>query len=122
MNQVNLRGRLTDIPQIRYTKDGAAVASFSLAVADRLGQRDKDGNFPTDFIRCVAFNKEAEILESFAIKGTELLITGKLKSGSYTKDDVKFYTTECQIIFFEFISGTKQKEEKEEKKEDKNKK
>ena len=112
MNQVILRGRLTTNPEIRYTKDGDAVASFSLAVPDRMGKKDKDGNFPADFIRCCAFNKEAEVIESFAIQGTEILITnGKLRSGSYLKDDIKVFTTECQIIHFEFISGAKQKKD-----------
>lgn len=113
MNQVILRGRLTDNPAIRYTKEQASVASFCLAVADRMAPKDKDGNFPADFIRVVAFGKEAEVLEAFAVKGTELLITGKLKSGSYDRDGVKVFTTECQVIYFEFINGTKPKEEKE---------
>lgn len=116
MNQVTLRGRLTADPEIRYTKDGDSVASFSLAVPDRMMKKDKDGNFPADFIRCVCFGKEAEVLESFAIKGTELLIMGKLKTGSYEKDGVKFFTTECQVIHFEFISGTKPKEENQDTK------
>lgn len=112
MNQVILRGRLTTNPEIRYTKDGDSVASFSLAVPDRMAPKDKDGNFPADFIKCVAFNKEAEVLEAYAVQGTEILITmGKLKSGSYMKDDIKIFTTECQIIHFEFVSGTKPKQE-----------
>lgn len=113
MNQCILRGRLTADPEIRYTKDGDPVASFSLAVPDRMGQKDKDGHFPADFIKCCAFNKEAEVLQAYAIQGTELLVSmGKLKSGSYMKDDTKIFTTECQIIHFEFVSGTKAKEEK----------
>lgn len=121
MNQVILRGRLTTNPEIRYSRDGDPVASFSLAVPDRMAQKDKDGNFPADFIKCVAFNKEAEVLEAYAIQGTEILITmGKLKSGSYMKDDIKVFTTECQIIHFEFVSGTKPKEDN--KSDNKNKK
>ena len=112
MNQVILRGRLTANPEIRYTKDGDSVASFSLAVPDRMGKKDKDGNFPADFIKCCAFNKEAEIIEAYAIQGTEILITmGKLKSGSYMKEDIKIFTTECQVIHFEFIGGTKPKQD-----------
>ena len=42
MNQCILRGRLTTDPEIRYTKDGDPVASFSLAVPDRMGQKDKE--------------------------------------------------------------------------------
>jgi len=114
MNQCILRGRLTTDPEIRYTKDGDPVASFSLAVPDRMGQKDKEGHFPVDFIKCCAFNKEAEVLQAYAVQGTEILVSmGKLRSGSYMKDDIKIFTTECQIIHFEFVSGTKPKEEKD---------
>lgn len=114
MNQCILRGRLTADCEVRYTKESETVVSFSLAIPDRMAQRDKDGNFPADFIKCVAFGKEAEVLAAYAIQGTEILVTtGKLKSGSYMKDDIKIFTTECQIVHFEFISGTKPKEEKD---------
>ena len=123
MNQVILRGRLTTNPVIRYSKDGSPVASFSIAVPDRMAQKDRDGNFPVDFIKCCAFGKEAEVLESYAIQGTEILITmGKLKSVSYMKDDIKIFTTECQIIHFEFVSGTKQKTDEQTDNKNKTKK
>lgn len=117
MNISNLRGRLTTDPEVNYTKDGASVVSFTLAVPDRLGQRDKDGNFPADFIRCVMFGKEAEVMEAYGVKGTEIILTGKIKTGSYTKDDVKHFTTEVQSMYFEFVSGTKSKENNSKKQE-----
>lgn len=115
MNNVQLRGRLTADPEIRnyVLKDGSTgtVASFTLAVPDRTAKRDEHNNFPADFIRCVAFGKNSEVIESFAIKGTELLITlGKLTSGSYEKEGTTFFTTEVAINAFEFVSGTKSKE------------
>ena len=55
MNTVILLGRLTADPDIRSTRDGKAVASFTLAV-----DRYKEG---ADFIRCQAWEKRAEFCE-----------------------------------------------------------
>ena len=122
MNQVNLRGRLTANPDIRnfVQKDGSTgtIAAFTLAVPDRNSKRDESGNFQADFIRCSSFGRNAEVIESFAAKGTEILITaGKLTSGSYVKDGVTCFTVEASISTFEFIGGTKSKEDKETSKE-----
>lgn len=122
MNNVILRGRLTADPEIRnyVQKDGATgtVASFTLAVPDRTAKRDEHNNFPADFIRCSCFGTNAQVIESFAVKGTEILISSaKLTSSSYAKEGVTVFSTEVTIQGFEFISGTKAKEtsEKEEK-------
>ena len=122
MNHVNLRGRLTADPEIRnyVQKDVATgtVASFTLAVPDRTAKRDEHNNFPADFIRCSCFGKNAEVMEAFSVKGTEIIISSaKLTSSSYEKDGVTVFSTEVTIQSFEFISGTKSNEmpEKEEK-------
>ena len=115
MNSVQLRGRLTADPEIKnfMMKDGSTgtVAAFTLAVPDRTAKRDENGNFQADFIRCSSFGRNAEIIEAFSMKGTEILITsGKLTSGSFEKEGVTVFSTEVTIQNFEFISGTKSKE------------
>lgn len=127
MNNVSLRGRLTNDPEIRtyMMKDATtgSIASFVLAVPDRNAKRDADGNFPADFIRCSAFGKNAEVVEAYAIKGTELIITaGKLTSGSYEKEGITIFTTEVTVQSFEFVSGTKVKESSKETKKNETKK
>ena len=121
MNNVTLRGRLTADPEIRnyMMKDGSTgtVAAFTLAVPDRTAKRDENGNFQADFIRCSCFGRNAEIIEAFSMKGTEILITaGKLTSGSYDKEGITVFSTEVNIISFEFIAGTKSKEAESEPK------
>ena len=115
MNSVQLRGRLTADPEIRnyMMKDGSTgtVAAFTLAVPDRTAKKDENGNFQADFIRCSCFGRNAEIIEAFSMKGTEILITaGKLTSGSYNKEGITVFSTEVNIISYEFVSGTKSKE------------
>ena len=115
MNSVQLRGRLTADPEIRnyMMKDGSTgtVAAFTLAVPDRTAKKDENGNFQADFIRCSCFGRNAEIIQAFSMKGTEILITaGKLTSGSYNKEGITVFSTEVNIISYEFVSGTKSKE------------
>lgn len=117
MNLCNFRGRLVADPQVTLTEANVYVCSFTLAVPNRLSK-----NQEADFIRMVAFGKEGECLGTFAVKGTELIITGRLKSGSYEKDNVKHYTTEIQVSYFEFVSGIKQKEKEEKDNSDNSKK
>ena len=115
MNSVQLRGRLTADPEIKnyMMKDGSTgtVAAFTLAVPDRTAKKDENGNFQADFIRCSCFGRNAEIIQAFSMKGTEILITaGKLTSGSYNKEGITVFSTEVNISSYEFVSGTKSKE------------
>lgn len=61
MNSVQLVGRLTRDPEVRYSDGGSTVAKFTLAVDQRF---KKDGGDDVDFISCVAFGKTAEFLEN----------------------------------------------------------
>ena len=79
MNKVILRGRLTNIAEIRITADQnpTTIARFSLAVPDK-SHRNHEGNYDTDFIRIVAFNKLADNIQQYTDKGSDILITGRL--------------------------------------------
>lgn len=94
MNKIILMGRLTRDPEVRYTqKDNTPVARYSLAV-DKKFKRD-DG-ITADFFNIVAFGKLAEFTEKYLRKGTKMLITGRVQTGTYEKDNVK-------ITFFEVV-------------------
>ena len=93
MNKVILLGRLTKDPDIRRGEGTSLVARYTLAVDRRFA--NKDGQRETDFISCVAFGKAAEFAEKYMKKGTKMLITGRIQTGSYTnKDGQKIYTTD----------------------------
>lgn len=95
MNKVVLMGRLTKDPVIHQPEyqEGTTVARYTLAV-DRRRSRQQDQQ-QTDFISCVAFGKAAEWAEKYLHKGTKLTISGRIQTGSYTKQDgTKVYTTD----------------------------
>lgn len=97
MNKVNLMGRLTRDPEVRYTQgeNAMAVARYSLAVDRRY---KKESEQETDFINCVAFNKQGEFAEKYLRKGMKIAISGRIQTGSYTdKDGKKIYTTDIVV-------------------------
>lgn len=121
MNKVILMGRVCK--DIDARGDGNnMVARYSLAVDRRF--KNKDGEYDTDFINIVAFGKSAEFAEKYFAKGTKVVITGRIQTGSYTnKDGQKVYTTDVVAEDQEFAESKKSStenttSEKKEKKVD----
>lgn len=85
MNSVALVGRLTRDPELRQTKTGTPVCSFTVAVDRRF--RDKDGNRQADFISCVAWNKAAEIVGQYFTKGARIALNGSIQTRQYEAQD-----------------------------------
>ncbi|MDR2295329.1 MAG: single-stranded DNA-binding protein [Clostridiales Family XIII bacterium] len=101
MNQVILIGRLTRDPEVRYTADQMAIASFTLAV-DRPFTAGKEKQ--TDFPRITVFGKQAEICERYLAKGRLTAVQGRIRTGSYkNKDGTTVYTTEVTADRVEFL-------------------
>lgn len=78
MNKCILIGRLTKDPDLRYTQSGTAVATFTLAV-DRPFSKEKE----TDFIPCVAWQKQAENCANYIGKGLLVAVEGRIQVRSY---------------------------------------
>lgn len=103
MNSVALIGRLTRDPEIRYTGDQMAIATFSIAI-DRPPRRD--GTRETDFPRITVFGRQAENCEKYLKKGRMVGVTGRIQTGSYTnRDGQKVYTTEVIVDDQEFADS-----------------
>ena len=99
MNKVILMGRLTRDPEVRYSQgdNSMAIARYTLAVDRRFNRNNNDEN-SADFIGCVAFGKSGEFAEKYFRKGTKVLVTGRIQTGSYTnRDGVKVYTTDVVV-------------------------
>lgn len=103
INEVVLIGRLTKDIEIKVTKEGNKVGSFSLAV--QRNRAGKGGQVEADFIRCLAFNKTAENMEKYTCKGSLVGIKGHIQTGSYTdRDGKKVYTTDVACDMVQFLS------------------
>lgn len=103
MNSVQLIGRLTRDPEVRYTDSGASIARFSLAVDRRFKQ---ENGADADFINIVAFGKTAEFIEKYFHKGMKIALNGRIQTGNYTdKDGKKVYTTDIVAENVEFCES-----------------
>ena len=109
MNHVILTGRLVKDPEIRYTNDKKAVASFTVACADG----KKDGKPRSQFIPCVAWEKTAELVDKYFLKGDPITVTGKITVRTYEKDGRKVYVTEVRVLGVEFPLQKKREQAEE---------
>lgn len=102
INQVVLVGRTTKDIELAYTRNNKAYTKFTLAV--NRGFKDEQGNQQADFIRIVAWGKQAENAAKFVKKGSLIAITGRIETGSYDDNGTTRYTTDVvanQITFLE---------------------
>lgn len=111
MNSVQLVGRLTRDPEVRYTTETqTAVANLTVAI-DRPVR--KNGEKQTDFPRVTVFGKQAENCEKFCKKGMLIGVNGRLQTGSYTnKEGQTVYTTDVLAERVEFLEFADKKQQK----------
>lgn len=94
MNKVQLIGRLTKEPEMRYSQNDnqTAVTRYTLAV-DRRNKRE--GEPTADFINCITFDKSAEFINKYIKKGQRIAVAGRLQTRTWTdKQNVKRFITE----------------------------
>jgi single-strand DNA-binding protein len=94
MNNVAISGNLCADPDIRSTQAGKKVASFTVAI--------NEGKDKTEFVRCVAWEKTAELIGEYCSKGDRMALTGRLQTREWEKDGNKQYTTEVIVNTFDF--------------------
>lgn len=109
MNSVELIGRLTRDPEVRYTSGSqTAVGAFNIAVErpQKPGEEKK-----TDFPRITVFGKQAETCEKYLKKGRMVAIQGRIQTGSYQdKNGNTVYTTDVVANRVEFIDSSQQRQ------------
>lgn len=95
-------GRLTKDPELRYTGNGIAVTSFTLAT--ERNYKNAQGERETDFINCVIWRESAENLATLAVKGVLLGITGSIQTRNYKNNEGRtIYITEVVADNFQLL-------------------
>ena len=106
INNVTLVGRLTKDADLRYTSDGTATATFSLAVNRPF--KSSNGEREADFINCVIWRKNAENFVNFTRKGSLVGITGRIQTRNYeNKEGQRVYVTEVVAENFALLETKK---------------
>jgi single-strand DNA-binding protein len=97
-NSVRLIGNLGDDPKVRKLDSGKTVANFSIATNEIYRDQNGQKQSETTWHRLVAWGKQAEIVENYVKKGSEIAIEGKLTNRSYdNKNGEKQYVTEVLV-------------------------
>lgn len=104
INRAILVGRLTRDPELRYTGNGTAAASFSLAVNRQF--KNQQGEREADFINCVIWRKAAETFCNYTHKGSQVAIDGRIQTRNYENSEgSRVYVTEIVVENFSFLDS-----------------
>lgn len=107
VNYAVLLGRLTADPELRSTKNGTSVVTFTVAV-DR-GYSKKENEKQTDFINCVAFRETANHISRWFGKGRMIAVEGSIQTRNYEdKQGNKRTATELIVNKAHFTGEKKQ--------------
>ena len=106
MNKVCLIGFITKDVELRFTKTNFKIANFTLAVTRET--KNKDGEYESDYISCVAYGNTAELVCKFLEKGSKISVEGHIQTGSYeNKEGKKVYTTDVAVEKVQFLDSKK---------------
>ena len=104
-------GRLTRDVDLKFTAQGLAVASFTVAI-NRPYKNQQTGEYDADFINCVAFRKLAENVANYTKKGDLIAVDGRIQTRSYEGNDGKRrYITEVICESVQFLEPKKENPE-----------
>ena len=111
MNKVILLGRLTKVPEIRYSQTtNTKIALFTLAVNRRFTKQGEERE--TDFINIVAYSKLADFSEKYLSQGTQINVVGRLQNRSYEDNNgAKKYISEVITEELYFADSKKKADE-----------
>ena len=103
INKVIIVGRLVADPEVRYTQDGTAIASFRVAVERSF--KNKNGEKQTDFINCVAWKKLGVLVGQFCTEGKMVACDGSLQQKNWEQEGVKRTSYEVNCDNVQFLNG-----------------
>lgn len=103
LNRIVLIGRLTKDPELRYTPNGKAVATFTLAVDRQF--KNQQGEREADFINIVVWGTQGENCANYLSKGKLAAVDGRLQIRSFDgQDGQRRWTTEVVADTVRFLS------------------
>ena len=124
INNIVLVGRTTKTIELKQNKNGTNYVQFTLAV--NRPYKGEQGGQQADFINCVAWNKTAETIANYVLKGTMIGVEGRLQVRNYenrspalssealshpqlvgNKAGIRQYISEVLVNKFTFIESKK---------------
>lgn len=106
INQVVLVGRITRDAELRYTASGAALCSFSIAVNRRMKKGDQWQD-EASFFDLTLWDKQAESLNKYLSKGTQVAVQGELRQDRWEKDGQKFSKVQIFVNNLQLLGSSR---------------
>ena len=106
INNIVLVGRTTKTIELKQNKNGTNYVQFTLAV--NRPYKGEQGGQQADFINCVAWNKTAETIANYVLKGTMIGVEGRLQVRNYENEaGIRQYISEVLVNRFTFLESKK---------------
>ena len=118
MNKIIITGNLCKDIDLRYTPSNIAFVQNTVAV--RNDYKNVNGKYDSEFINIVVWRQAAEFLSKYAVKGSKVLVEGRLTNRSYDKQDgTKGYITEVVAEKIELLNSPAKSGNNEQKPDEK---
>lgn len=104
INQVVLVGRITRDAELRYTASGTALSNFAIAVNRRVKKGDQWSD-EASFFDLTLWDKQAENVNKFLVKGTQVAVQGELRQDRWEKDGQKMSKVQVFVTNLQLLGG-----------------
>lgn len=92
--------------EIRYTQNQKEVGSFDLAV--NRNYKNSNGEYDTDFFKCIAWGNLAKTIQTYTSKGSQIAIEGRVENRKYQANDgTNRYVTEVVVEEIQLLDSKK---------------
>ena len=106
LNKLLLIGNVGGAPEVKTLPSGSIVAEFSVATNQEWKDRDGQKQTKTEWHNCKAWDKLADIVGQYVVKGRQVYVEGRLETRSWDADDgSKRYRTEVRVFELQLLSG-----------------
>ncbi|MDC7767465.1 single-stranded DNA-binding protein [Priestia megaterium] len=104
INHIVLVGRLTKKPELRYTHEGIAVSTITLAINRKF--RNVEGEYDADFVNITLWRKNAENTAAYCDKGAVVGVVGRVQTRTFENNlQQRVYMTDVVADAVKFLSG-----------------
>lgn len=106
LNQCNFIGRLGRDLELRTFPSGDQVANGTLAVGSKWKDKQTgEAKESTEWVRLNFHGKSAEIAAQYLRKGSQIFVSGEMRTREWEQDGVKRYSTEIRVSNFQMLGG-----------------
>ena len=106
MNKITVIGHLGRDPEMRYTPNGQAVTSFSVASSRRYTTSAGEQREETEWFNVSAWGKLGETCNQYLAKGRQVYVEGRLSSRTYEgRDGQTRVALDISLTDVQFLGG-----------------